>query len=139
VTGLDTSVVLRMLTGEPADQAVRAAEFLDDLFQRGEQAAVSDMVVAEAYFALQHHYGVPKHKALAALRAMFREGEIVPGGVAAEVLEARGLASAKPGFVDRMIHRAYRDQGAPMATFEKTAKRLDGTMVLVAEGNHQKA
>ena len=55
--GLDTSVVLRLLLGQPADQAARAVAFLDELSRGGHHAVVSDLVVAEAYFALQHHYG----------------------------------------------------------------------------------
>jgi predicted nucleic acid-binding protein len=128
--GLDTSVVLRLLLGQPADQAQRAAALLDDLARHDAMAAVSDLVVAEAYFALQHHYGVPKKEALAALRDMFAEGEIESQGVAADVLAMEGLASAKPGFVDRLIQGGYIADGNSMATFEKAAGKLKSVRVL---------
>ena len=130
MTGLDTSVVLRLLTGEPSDQAARAEQLLDALFERSEQAVVSDLVVAESYFALQHHYGVPKGEAVAALRSLLESGEIVSSGVAGEVLKTSGLASAKPGFVDRLIHDGYRRRGYDMATFEKAAAKWNDTRVL---------
>lgn len=129
-TGLDTSVVLRLLLGQPADQAARAVAFLDELSRGGHLAVVSDLVVAEVYFALQHHYGVPKRDALLGLRRLFASGEIKPLGAAAVLLSADGLATAKPGFVDRLIHGAYAASSAGMATFEKAGGKLNGTRVL---------
>ncbi|MBI5380448.1 MAG: PIN domain-containing protein [Opitutae bacterium] len=128
--GLDTSVVLRLLLGQPAEQAQRALAFLDELARRGDQAMVSDMVVAETYFALQYHYAVPKKEALAALRQMFADNEIEAQGVAVDVLATEGLASAKPGFVDRMILSAYLASGDSMVTFEKAAGKLKSVRVL---------
>ena len=129
-TGLDTSVVLRLLLGQPEDQAARAVAFLDELSRGDHQAVVSDLVVSETYFALQHHYGVPKRDALLGLRNLSASGEIQPHGAAAEVLAGDGLASAKPGFIDRLIHAAYADSSADMATFEKAGGKLAGTRVL---------
>ncbi|MCX6876517.1 MAG: hypothetical protein NTW21_22315 [Verrucomicrobia bacterium] len=91
---------------------------------------VSDLVVAETYFALQHHYGVSKQDALLGLRRLFADGEIGPLGVAAEVLGTAKPASAKPGFVDRLIHGTYTGATAEMATFEKAARRLNSVRVL---------
>lgn len=128
--GLDTSVVLRLLLGQPVDHAQRAVAFLEAAARRGDQAIVSDLVVAEAYFALQHHYDVPKKEALAALRRMFDDGEIESQGVATEVLALEGLASAKPGFVDRLIQGAYVASGGAMASFEKASGKLSSVQVL---------
>ncbi len=130
MTGLDTSVILRLLIGEPVDQARHAREFLDTLFESGEQAVVSDLVVTEAYFALQHHYQVPKAEALAALALLLHSGEILGNGAAPAVLKLKNLASAKPGFVDRLIHAAYSQDGGAMATFEKKSRRLENVRVL---------
>ena len=129
-TGLDTSVVLRLLLGQPADQASQAVALLDELSRGGHHAVVSDLVVAETYFALQHHYDVSKQDALLGLRRLFADGEIEPLGAAAEVLATDGLASAKPGFVDRLIHGAYTDAADEMVTFEKAAKKLKSVRVL---------
>jgi predicted nucleic-acid-binding protein len=128
-TGLDTSVVLRLLLGKPEEQWARTIGFLETLARQGEQAVVSDLVVAETYFALQHHYEVPKNEALQALRRMLAEGEIAPSGAAGQVLSTPGLATAKPGFVDRLIHRAYTEGGGTMATFERSAKKLASVRV----------
>jgi predicted nucleic acid-binding protein len=128
--GLDTSVVLRLLTGQPEDQAERAVAFLDALARRGDRAVVSDLVVAETYFALQHHYHVPKNETIAALRRLFDDGEVESEGVAPEVLALGRLASARPGLVDRLIHGGYLTGAGGMATFEKASERLDSVKVL---------
>lgn len=130
MTGLDTSVVVRLLVGEPLDQAERARRFLDHLFTTGEQAAVSDLVVAETYFALQYHYNVPKQEALQALRSMFDSGDVIGIGVAPKILKVKNLATAKPGFVDRMIHQGYLHDRQSMASFEKKSGRLEGVQVI---------
>jgi predicted nucleic acid-binding protein len=129
-TGLDASVVLRLLLGQPADQAARAVALLDELARGRFRAVVCDLVVAEAYFALQHHYGVSKQDALMGLRRLFADGEIEPLGAVAEVLAVDGLASAKPGFVDRLIHGAYAGASDEMVTFEKAVGKLKCVRVL---------
>lgn len=119
--GLDTSVVLRLLIGEPPEQAGAAAEALVLAKRNGGAVFVSDIVVMEAYFALHAAYDVPKKTALIALAGMFNSGDVQPepGGCAQEILNECLKSPAKPGFVDRMIHTRYRSHGAHLLTFEK--------------------
>ena len=77
LVGLDTSVVLRLLTGAPPDQAKTAVALLDRLHREQQRPAVSDLVLSEVYYALQYHYRVPKAEVLAALRAFVDSGEVV--------------------------------------------------------------
>jgi predicted nucleic-acid-binding protein len=128
--GLDTTVVLRLITGEPSAQFTRAETFLDELSRRGDQPVVSDLVAAEVYFALQHHFGITKAEALHFLVDTFESGEIKSTGVAADILKTPNLASAKPGFVDRLIHAAYLKDTTHMATFEKASAKLPSVQVL---------
>jgi predicted nucleic-acid-binding protein len=47
------------------------------------------------------------------------------------VLATPDLESAKPGFIDRVIHRNYLSSGAKeVATFEKAAAKLSHVRVL---------
>lgn len=130
-TGLDTSVVVRVLTEDPPDQAAEAAQWIAACRAQGEAPWVSDLVVAEAYFALQTHYGVPKAEALAALRELLESGDVAPTGRALEVLRSlERPSSSKPGFLDRVIHAEIISRGGRMATFEKSAAKLPSTFVL---------
>ena len=128
--GLDTSVVLRLLIGRPLEQAAMAIRLMDDIQRRGDRAEVSDLVMAETYFALQFHYQVSKAESLAALAEMLSTGEIHATGQAGKVLTQPGLATAKPGFVDRLIHADYVAAKGSMASFEKSAGKLPHVTVL---------
>ncbi len=128
--GLDTSFIMRLLTGDPPDQAQAAAAWLAKLRHNGERPLVSDLVVAETYFALQSSYKVPKAEAIAALLEFLSSGDVEATGAAPEVLRTANLANAKPGFVDRLIHAAYADQQASLITFEKSAGKLPKVRVL---------
>ena len=127
--GADTSFLLRLLIGEPKAQAEAAVKELDQRFAKGERLAVSDLVVAETYFALQHHYEVPKQEALDTLKEFLEAPEIVALGVTQTVLAESKLGHANPGFVDRLIHADYLASTAGMLSFEKAARKLPKTQV----------
>jgi predicted nucleic acid-binding protein len=132
VIGLDTSVLIRLLIGLPPEQATTAVDFVKKARIAGRQVVVSDLVISEAYFALQSHYEVPKSEAIAALRELLRSRLVEPadGPAVVEMLEESARSSSKPGFVDRLIHAQYERLPATMATFERAAGRLAGTTVL---------
>lgn len=127
---LDTSVVMRLLVQEPADQYTRAAGFLEEKLLAGADAFVCDLTLAEAYFALQSFYGVPKAKALELLAGFITIPGIIPSNHARSILALPNLASAKPGFVDRLIHGSAVSDGQTLVTFEKAARNLAGAIVL---------
>ena len=120
--------------GEPADQAEEALGFLKELKSAGRRALVSDLVVSEAYFALQAHYQVPKTASVRVLLEFLRSGFVEPeeNGVAVQALESITSSSQKQGFVDRMIHAQYGMIPATLVTFEKASSKLDGVIVLKA-------
>jgi len=131
ISGLDTSFIIRLLTGDPPEQAGKAQEWLERCLQRGDRPTISDMVVVEAYFALQSYYHVPKAEALKALRRLLESGDVEPIGFALEIMKnTPNLANAKPGFVDRIIHAEIRSQGGQLLTFEKAASKLPMSKVL---------
>jgi predicted nucleic acid-binding protein len=135
--GLDTSVVLRLLTGTPDPQAQAALRWLRRARVEGALVVVSDLVVSETYFALQYHFRVPKAEALRQIAQFLASGDVTSEGVAAAVLTTPALATAKPGFVDRLIYQQYLRGGASrMATFEEAARTLPQAQVLdVTQGD----
>lgn len=126
--GLDTSVVVRLLVGEPAAQA-RAAQRAIESAPRG-SVAVSDLVIGEAYFALRHHYEVPHRKVIAALRALISDSRIRCTGVAGRVLANTPDKEAGAGLMDRLIHGGYESDGMVLLTFDRGAARLTGAQLL---------
>lgn len=123
--GLDTSVVVRLLVGEPVAQAEAARRALQRAHERNEPVFVCDLVLAEAYFALQHHYRVPKGEARELLLRFARSGLVRP-----QPPEALGALAEEhgPGLVDRLIHARYRGLGATTLTFERRLAALEGAV-----------
>lgn len=126
----DTSVVMRFLVGMPLSQFRAAARYLDHLRDGGGSAWVSDLVLSEAYFAVQQYYDLSKADALEALNKFARLPGIHVTPHALEILSIPNLASAKPGFVDRLIHGEAMEAGQTLVTFEKAAKNLTATVVM---------
>ena len=128
--GLDTSVVLRLLTGQPQDLAARTLARYQDGIAAGDDFCVSDVVAAEAYFALQQHYRKTKEEALEALRG-FSSGEGISFSQNfAASINTPNIHKANPGFVDRMLVSGYREQGQITLSCEKSFKRLANTEVI---------
>ena len=87
--GLDTSVVLRLLIGEPRAQAEVARRRIERALIADEKVIVTDLVAAETFHALRHHYDVPQRMALSRLQEFFSAGVVqVDPVVAAEALGA---------------------------------------------------
>ncbi len=127
--GLDSSIVVRLLIGEPVEQAKKAYAWTQDTLARGGRIIVSDLVISEVYFALQSHYGIPKEEALDFLREWLINSGVTPTGQAGTVLR-QSTGSGNPGFVDRLIHAEYSSRNATLLTFEKAARKLGGVEVL---------
>ncbi len=131
-SSLDTSVVMRLLTGQPLDLATVARRYMAETEQTGSKVFVSNLVIMEAYFACQHHYGMAKHAVLTGLQQLFSIPTFVLHPQLLPLLATEGLATAKPGFLDRLIHAEATTARLPLVTFEKAAARLPHTQLLKA-------
>lgn len=128
--GLDTSVVLRLLTGVPLGQAEAARRMLaasrDTIF-------VSDLVVSESYFALRHHYEVPHANAARALASLLDDPRVQCTGVSRQVFRdtaTRTVSRATPGLMDQLILADYRANMCTVATFDRDLAKADGAQLL---------
>lgn len=105
---------------------------MEQQLEAGLPVHVADLVLSEAYFALQSFYQLSKSDSINALSAFVEHGGVTISHNATGVLALPNLSSAKPGFVDRLIHGASHGQGHTLVTFEKAAKKLPATHVLQA-------
>jgi predicted nucleic-acid-binding protein len=129
---LDTSVIMRLLIGQPLNLAATARRYMADTEQAGAKVFVSNLVVLEAYFACQHHYGMAKDAVLTGLQRLLSMPTFVVHPQLLPLLATEGLATAKPGFLDRLIHAEATTARLPLVTFEKAAARLPHTQILKA-------
>ena len=128
--GMDTSYLLRLLTGQPHDLAEKALGRYQKAVEDGDSFFVSDTVVAETYYALQHHYGKTKDEAVQALKAISADGSVAFSSAFASVISLPKLATANPGFLDRVLAEDYRLRGCMTISCEKSFRRLANAEVV---------
>ena len=127
--GIDTSVLVRLVTREPeADfqDCVNKLRVLVD-GQRCEVFA-SNQVVGEAYIAIRHHYGKSSAEARATLADVLRSGLVAPlnGITVIQALQSEG----GPGLFDRLIADDYSRAGLQTLTRDGAMASLAGVQRL---------
>ena len=116
---LDTSVVVRYLTGAPSDLALRARSLLDGTDRLG----ISIVVLLETGHVLRSEYGVRRPVIVDRLLEFVTLEDIeIIGPPKRAVVEALARARSLPGtpFADALVVALARDAGArSMATFDR--------------------
>ena len=121
--GIDTSILVRLVTGEPPQAFERAAAAMTRMVER-EHASLfaSNMVIGEAYIALQHHYQISTPSAKAALRSVLTSGLVAPSG-GQPVLDALA-ASRGCGLLDRLSALQYSAENLATLTLDRKMATL---------------
>ena len=128
--GIDTSILVRLLTGRPERLHAHCVTALRDLIERqGAQILISNTVIGEAYVAVQHHYGVSKADVRTGMLTMLRSGLVSPlnGQSALTAIESRSGA----GLIDRLIADDYRRARMVTLTLDRGMSALPETRLLV--------
>jgi predicted nucleic acid-binding protein len=121
--GIDTSILVRLTTGDPEDGFESCVRRLTALVERDEgEIFASSQVIGEAYIALQHHYGVSKAEARAALASVLSSGLVAPLNGAA--VFAALAADTGCGLLDRLIADDYRRAQLTTLTLDRRMAAL---------------
>jgi len=124
--GIDTSILVRLLTGDPADGFERCVGRLTALIEHDDaEIFASNQVIGEAYIALQHHYGISKPDARSALISVLKSGLAAPlngPGVFAALEADSGC-----GLLDRLIADDYRRADLVTLTLDRKMAALPET------------
>ena len=121
--GIDTSVLVRLLTEDPVVEFEYCLEKLRTLVDdRGDEIFVSNQAIGEAYIAVQQHYGVAKSEARSSLLDALQSGLVSPlnGPTVIAALEATG----GPGLLDRLIADDYARSGLEVLTLDRKMANL---------------
>ena len=124
--GIDTSILVRLVTGDPVAGFEHCVRKLTALIEhRDAEVFASNQVIGEAYIAVQHHYGVSKTDARAGLLQVLRSGLVAPlnGGATLAALEAETGC----GLLDRLIADDYRRTSLVTLTLDKKMAALPHT------------
>lgn len=128
--GLDTTIVLRLLTGEPERQFEKAKKFIEEQLSNHKKLLISDLVMTESYFALYYHYKVPKAEVIQQLDNLLSSGMISqsPGSVCQKVIKDHKNHHA--GFVDQIIYEQYCLFADTVVSFDQSMGKLDRAVLL---------
>ena len=120
--GIDTSVLVRLTTGDPPDVYSYCVKQLSALVVSDSEIFASNQVIGEAFVAVQYHYGVSKTHARTGLLHTLRSGLVAPlnGRAFIEALAASG----DPGLFDRLIADDYRRAGLETLTLDRRMSGL---------------
>ena len=127
--GIDTSILVRLVTREPQADFERSVSRLSVLVEdQGCEIFASNQVVGEAYAALMHHYGISGANARATLLDVLTSGLVAPlnGRTVIEALRSQ----TGPGLFDRLIIDDYSRAGLEVLTLDRKMANLPGARVL---------
>ena len=127
--GIDTSVLVRLLTGDPPTEFDRCLDALRNLIEAEDAVNLaSNQVIGEAYIAVQHHYGVSRADARSGLLDVLQSGLVAPlnGRQVLTSIEA----SVAPGLTDRLIANDYAGGTLEVLTLHRRMAALPGVRLL---------
>ena len=117
--GIDTSILVRLMTGDPAKDFARTVKALENLIEKHPGAGIlaSNQVIGEAYVAVRHHYGISKADARAALLSVLSSGLVAPLNGPAVLVAIRQTEGC--GLLDRLIVDDYSKHGMKTLTHDR--------------------
>ena len=126
--GIDTSVLVRLVTGQPPNLFTLCVEGLSGLSAGGVEVVASNQVIGEAYVVLQRHYGISREDSRTALHATLTSGLVSPlnGRLVLDALSALG----GPGLFDLLIANDYSQAGLETLTLDRQMASLPATQLL---------
>lgn len=127
--GLDTSVLVRLLTGQPVETYVYCVRRLRALMEQGMRVFASNQAIGESYVTTQHHYGFSDSDIRAALLTVL-DGDLVSPLNGQAVLDAIQAPDANPGLFDRLITDGYTQAGLETLTLDRRMARLPNARLL---------
>lgn len=127
--GIDTSVLVRLVTGRPEPDFRSCLEALRLIVEdHGGELFASNQVVGEAYVTIQHHYGVSDAETREGLIAVLTSGLVAPSnghGIISMLEERQGA-----GLFDRLIADGYSREGMETLTLDRRMSSLPGVQRL---------
>ncbi len=108
---LDTSMLVRYLTGDPPDLAERAAQVID----REQELQVSDVVIAETAYVLTSVYKIPREAVVDYLILFLQKSNIQPFALDKDLLLQALLLcrpSGRVSFADALVWAAAQSTQA---------------------------
>ena len=126
--GIDTSILVRLLSGDPPAGHDYCVEALAEIVNQGGEVYASNQVIGEAYIVMQRSYGASKSEAREGLVTVLRSGYVRPLNGQRVITEIQTGGGA--GVVDRLITDGYSKVGCETLTLDRKMANLPDTRIL---------
>jgi predicted nucleic acid-binding protein len=121
---VDTNVLLRFLSGEPAAQAAAAKK----LFVRAANGEVvldvAPMIAAETFYTLHSFYGVERKIAAEKLSQLLQQHGVKLRDASAVLSACERLQTTNVGFADAFLAAVAAGEKLPVASFDRDFDKL---------------
>jgi predicted nucleic-acid-binding protein len=119
---VDTNVLIRHLTGDPVDMAVRATAYLGS--QR--ELLLTDLVAAETVYVLESFYEAPRDQVATAVRSLVASDSIVCTDPALLLRAIEVYETDRIDFAEAYLVACAESTGVgKVASFDRSIDRVD--------------
>lgn len=118
---IDTNVLVRHLTGDPADMAEAATEYL----RTEVELLLTDVVAAETVYVLESFYEAPRDQVAQALRSLIAFGSVVCVDPSLLLRAAEVYETERIDFAEAYLVACAESTGiARVASFDRSLDRV---------------
>lgn len=122
---VDTNVLLRFLTGDPAHHAAAARKLFDRAAAGEVLLDVSPLIVAEAYYTLNSFYEVERKVAASKLSLLLQQHGVKLRDESQTLAALEQLQAANVGFADAFLAAGAAEEDVPVASFDRDFDKLN--------------
>jgi len=118
---VDTNVLVRHLTGDPPEMAVRATAYL----RRESELLLTDLVAAETVSVLESFYRAPREQVAEAIRSLLALASVVSVDTALLLRAVEVYETDRLDFAEAYLVACAESTGvSKIASFDKTIDRI---------------
>lgn len=119
---VDTNILIRHLTGDPAEMAARATAYLE----LETELLLADLVVAETVYVLESFYGAPRSQVAEALRSLLVFDSVVCVDVALLLRAVEVYETERIDFAEAYLVACAESTGVhQIASFDRSLDRVE--------------
>lgn len=121
---VDTNVLLRFLSGEPAAQAAAAKKLFVRAANGEVVLEVEPMIAAETFYTLHSFYGVERKIAAEKLSHLLQQHGVKLRDASAVLTACERLQTTNVGFADAFLAAVAAGEKLPVASFDRDFDKL---------------
>jgi len=119
---VDANILVRHLTGDPADMAIRATAYLAE----AEELYLTDLIVAETVYVLESFYAAPRDQVATAMRSLVSMRSTVTVDPALLLRAIEVYETDRLDFAEAYLVACAESTGVGyVASFDRSIDRVD--------------